>query len=300
VSVVSLGSWLTFEHIPHEDGLAVMHAAREAGIDFLDDARYDDHSGTAPIPTGWSEVVFGELFRGAGWVRDDVVVANKAWLEFWPGQSVAEEVGASLDRMGFDRIDLLYTAAPPDGYAMGDLVVDMDALVTAGTVRAWGFLNCAADVLRDACETARDRHLAMPSAVQLPYSVVARDWVEDPAMISVLDEFGVAVVASATLAGGALTGKYRDPFATGRLAGARDAARLDRALAAVQQLDVIGAGVGATPAQLAIAFALLNEHVASVLIGATHPEQIQENAGAAAVLDRLDVDRRTSLREIHC
>ena len=46
------------------DGLAVMRAARDAAIDFLDDARYDDETGTAPIPTGWSEVVFGELFRG--------------------------------------------------------------------------------------------------------------------------------------------------------------------------------------------------------------------------------------------
>ncbi|MBO0825139.1 MAG: aldo/keto reductase, partial [Actinobacteria bacterium] len=73
---MALGSWRTFERIPREQGLAVMLAAREAGITFLDDARYNDETGAAPIPTGYSEVVFGELFRAAGWQRDDVVVAN--------------------------------------------------------------------------------------------------------------------------------------------------------------------------------------------------------------------------------
>ena len=65
VSRLALGSWRTFERIPREDGLAVMTAAREHGISFLDDARYDDETGNAPIPTGYSEVLFGELFREA-------------------------------------------------------------------------------------------------------------------------------------------------------------------------------------------------------------------------------------------
>ena len=76
VSALALGSWRTFERIPQEQGVAVMRAAREHGIVFLDDARYDDETGTAPLATGYSEVVFGELFRAAGWRRDEVVVAN--------------------------------------------------------------------------------------------------------------------------------------------------------------------------------------------------------------------------------
>jgi len=78
VSALSLGSWRTFERIPKETGVAVMTAARELGIDFLDDARYDDVTGAAPLPTGYSEVVFGELFRAAGWKRDAVVVGNSS------------------------------------------------------------------------------------------------------------------------------------------------------------------------------------------------------------------------------
>jgi len=91
-----------------EQGVAVMQAARERGIDFLDDARYNDETGAAPIATGYSEVVFGELFRAAGWKRDHVAVANKLWWEFWPEHSAAEELDASLERMGFDYLDLVY------------------------------------------------------------------------------------------------------------------------------------------------------------------------------------------------
>lgn len=91
-----------------------MRAARECGVTFLDDARYKDETGTAPIPTGYSEGVFGELFRAAGWKRDEVAVANKPWWEFWPEQSAEAEVDASLARMGFDYIDVVYPWLPQD------------------------------------------------------------------------------------------------------------------------------------------------------------------------------------------
>src|SRR4051812_47091904 len=83
VSVMSMGSWRTLERITPDLGVAVMRAARDAGITLLDDARYDDETGTAPIATGWSEVVFGERFRAAGWDRHAVTVCNKLWWEHW-------------------------------------------------------------------------------------------------------------------------------------------------------------------------------------------------------------------------
>src|SRR3954468_13864020 len=101
VSVLGLGSWQTFDKIDREQGLAVMRAAREHGIDFLDDARYHDAEGR-------SEVIFGELFRQAGWDRDEVMIANKLWWEFWPEQDAAAELDGSLKRMGLDHVDLIY------------------------------------------------------------------------------------------------------------------------------------------------------------------------------------------------
>jgi len=140
VSALSLGSWRTFDRIPREAGLAVMTAAREHGIDFLDDARYDDETGTAPLPTGYSEVVFGELFRAAGWKRDAVVVANKLWWELWPEQTAADELDASLGRMRFDYFDLVYSERPPDGLPVQEIVGAVGELIAAGKARgstAW-------------------------------------------------------------------------------------------------------------------------------------------------------------------
>ena len=115
VSALSLGSWRTFERLPAADGAAILRAARDEGITFFDDARYNDETGRAPIPTGYSEVLFGELFRAAGLRRDDTVVANKLWWEFWPEQTAAAELDASLQRMRFDHVDVIYANAPPPG-----------------------------------------------------------------------------------------------------------------------------------------------------------------------------------------
>src|SRR5262249_60727766 len=89
VSAMSLGSWRTFEHLPPDTGAAILATAAGEGINFFDDARYNDETGQAPLPTGYSEVLFGELFRAAGLRRDEVVGAHKLWWEVWPEQNGA-------------------------------------------------------------------------------------------------------------------------------------------------------------------------------------------------------------------
>jgi len=298
VSRLALGSWRTFERIPREAGVAVMTAAREAGIDFLDDARYDDDTGTAPIPTGWSEVVFGELFRAAGWRRDEVVVANKLWWEFWPRQSAAQELDASLERMGLDHLDLAYSERPPAGLEVDDVVAQVGALIAAGKLRAWGLLNWPADLLAEAARSAAAQGVPMPAAVQLPYSLVRREAVEDRRTIDALEASGASIVASATLGAGALTGKYAGAGANGRIEKERDHPKHAPALAAGDELTLLGAQFDASPAQLAIAFALAHPSVASVLFGATGPEQVVENVAALEVLERLGDDGRARLRAV--
>src|SRR5215831_6693134 len=107
VSPLALGSWQTYERISREVGASVLARAREVGIDFLEVARYNDRTGTAPIPTGYSEVVFGEVFRASGWPRDEAFIANKLWWEFWPEQSAAQELDASLSRTGLNHFDFI-------------------------------------------------------------------------------------------------------------------------------------------------------------------------------------------------
>lgn len=290
VSRLSLGSWRTFERIPRADGLAVMRAAREHGFNFLDDARYDDETGTAPLRTGYSEVLFGELFRATGWDRDDTVVANKLWWEFWPGQSAAEELDASLRRMGLDHVDLIYANPAPDGLPVAELVAAVAELVRSGRARAWGVVNWQPGPLVEALSAVEEQGVDPPCAVQLPYSLVRRDWVESAEMSNALQASGAAVVASFVLAGGILTGKY-DAGGTGRADQDIDDPRFESAREHGRRLHALAGELGASPAALAISFALANPAVASVLIGATSPAQIAENTAAldidAAVVERV-------------
>jgi aryl-alcohol dehydrogenase-like predicted oxidoreductase len=265
-----------------------MRKAREAGINFLDDARYNDETGHAPLKTGYSEVVFGELFRASGWKRDEVVLANKLWWEFWPEQNAAAELDASLRRMGMDYIDLAYTAEPPEGLTVEQIVEQVGGLIQAGKLRAWGVLNWEPKELTEAARIASAQGVPGPCAAQLAYSLVMRSPVEDAEMIAALEGARCGVVASYTLAGGALSGKYADPAARGRITARLDQRDYSKALRAGEELGVLAGRYGATPAALAIAFALANPRVTSVLFGATLPGQIEDNLAAVDLVGALD------------
>lgn len=298
VSELSLGSWRTYERITRDAGLAVMRKAREVGINFLDDARYDDETGTAPIRTGHSEVVFGDLFRASAWKRDEVVLANKLWWEFWPEQSAEAELDASLLRMGMEYIDLAYAERPPEGLTVEEIVHQVGSVIKTGKLRAWGVLNWPAALITTAAAAAAQEGVPGPCAAQLPYSLVTRSVVEDPAMIQAVRSENVSVVASHALVGGALSGKYDHPGARGRIAGAADAADYADALRAGSELRKFAHDHGAQPAPMAIAFALLNPLVATVLLGATSPDQILENLTAVELIARMDAETIASLRLI--
>jgi aryl-alcohol dehydrogenase-like predicted oxidoreductase len=295
VSRLALGSWRTYERIGRDQGIRVMQAAREAGISFLDDARYNDETGRAPLPTGYSEVVFGELFRAAGWRREDTVVSNKLWWEFWPGETPARELAGSLGRMGLDYVDLIYAEVPPDGVGLEDAVGMITGLIRAGMARAWGTLNWTPEQMERAWQIAEREGAPGPAATQPPYSLVRREIVEDPGMRRLVATGNVAIVASYTMAGGVLTGKYDQDPRAGRAAGTLGQPRVAPAVAAGRQLAALARDIGRDPAPLAMAFALLNPAVATVLFGATRPEQVRANLGALAVADELTPDERTRL-----
>jgi aryl-alcohol dehydrogenase-like predicted oxidoreductase len=304
VSALSLGSWMTLEYLPKETGIAILTTARASGVDFFDDARYDDHSGTAPMKTGYSEVVFGEIFRAAGLKRDEVVVANKLWWEFWPRESAMAEVDGSLKRMGFDYLDLIYANPPPDSLRIPQLVGAVGELISSGKVRAWGVVNWPAHLIAEAVEVAATAGAPIPCAAQLPYSLVRRSPVEDGDMAEVLRGSGIPVVASAVLAGGALTGKYASNESTstetraGRVSNRLEDPVLRPALEAGEHLGTLAERVGAAPAALAIAFTLSNPQVASVLFGATSAAQVLENGSAPNLLSSMDDDLLAELRQI--
>jgi len=298
VSRLALGSWRTYERISRDQGVRVMRAAREAGINFLDDARYNDETGHAPLPTGYSEVVFGELFRASDWRRDEVVVSNKLWWEFWPDQSPAQELAGSLARMGLDHVDLIYSEVPPDGVGLEDAIDMITGLIRTGAARAWGTLNWTPDQMERAWQIADREGVPGPVATQPPYSLVRREIVDDPAMRRLAADRGVAIVASYTLAGGILTGKYDEEPGAGRAAGMIGQPQWAPAVAAGRDLAALARHIGEAPASLAMAFALLDPSVTTVLFGATRPEQIRANLGALALAERLTPGERDRLAAI--
>jgi aryl-alcohol dehydrogenase-like predicted oxidoreductase len=298
VSRLALGSWRTYERISRDQGVRVMRAAREAGINFLDDARYNDETGNAPLPTGYSEVVFGELFRATGWRRDEAVVSNKLWWEFWPDQSPAQELAGSLARMGLDHVDLIYSGALPDDVGVEDAVGMITGLIRAGAARAWGTFFWSPEQMERAWQVAEREGVPGPVATQPAYSLVHREIVDDPAMRRLAADRGVAIVASYTLAGGILTGKYDTDPGAGRAAGMIDQPQWASAVAAGRELAALARDIDADPASLAMAFALLDPSVTTVLFGATRPEQISANLGALALAERLTPDERDRLAAI--
>ena len=298
VSRLALGSWRTYDRITREQGIRVMQAAREAGLNFLDDARYNDETGHAPIPTGYSEVEFGELFRGAGWRRDATIVSNKLWWEFWPDESPAQELAGSLTRMRFDYVDLIYSEVPPDGASLEDAIEMITGLIVAGAARAWGTLNWTPEQMERAWEIADREGVPGPVATQPPYSLVQREIVEDPAMRRLAAAGNVAIVASYTLAGGVLTGKYDQDPEAGHRAGTVGQPRFAPAVEAGRELAALARDIGRDPAHLAMAYALLNPSVTTVLFGATRPEQVAASLRALEVADQLTPEERDRLAAV--
>ncbi|HET8978684.1 MAG TPA: aldo/keto reductase [Solirubrobacteraceae bacterium] len=301
VSRIGLGSWRTFERMEREESERLLAHALERGIDFLDDARYDDETGRAPIPTGYSEVLFGELFRAVGADRDAVVVSNKLWWEFWPDQDAVGELEASLERMGFDRLDLLYSSTLPAELPVPVAVEQIAAVLATGRIRAWAVVNWSADALAQAAAEAERVSIPPPCAAQLPYSLARLEWVEDPEMDAALERAGASLVPSAVLAGGALTGKYPAAAAAppgGRLAGDLANPRHRRALALGSALPELAQRLDTTPATLAVAFTLLHPRTASTLIGATRPAQVDAALDALTLAPRLEAEAVAELRAL--
>jgi aryl-alcohol dehydrogenase-like predicted oxidoreductase len=138
--------------------------------------------------------------------------------------------------------------------------------------------------------------VALPAAAQLPYSLVRADWVQDPVMEGVLADADIGLVASYVLAGGTLTGKY--------LRGETGRAEADETPAAVTGKQRAAAVVelarewGVTPASLAFSFALAHPRLASVLFGATSPEQLNQNIASLDVFHSLTDDQHRHLHEL--
>jgi aryl-alcohol dehydrogenase-like predicted oxidoreductase len=296
VSRLSLGSWRTYEQIGFDKSLEVIGRALELGITFFDDARYNDETGMAPLSTGFSEVLFGRLIAATGRPRTKLVLANKLWWEHWPREDARAELSGSLERMKLDHVDLIYAVTPPADLPVERVVEQIGGLLADGLARAWGVANWEANDLAVAVDAAAAAGVPAPVAAQLRYGL--SDWtMVDGPMNDALRRADAALIPSSVLAGGLLTGKYARSQ-DGRMAGELENPDWRSAIDAATELASLATELEATPAQLAIAFALDHPLTASVLFGATSVAQLEENVGALAVHARLDASAQARLAAI--
>jgi aryl-alcohol dehydrogenase-like predicted oxidoreductase len=278
VTVVGLGCNNFGGRVGLEGTRAVVDAALEEGINLLDTA---DIYGNG----GGSEELLGQVLEGR---RDRVLLATKFGGDMGDGTTargsrtyVRKAIDASLQRLRTDYVDL-YQYHRPDGVTPYEETFGaLDELVREGKVRYVGHSNMQARDVEEVDALARDRGLARPVSAQNQYSLLRRE-AEDE-LLPTCARLGIGVLPFFPLASGLLTGKYRrgEPRPEGTRLTGRDEVFTDETFDRLEALERFGEQRGATLLGVAIGGLLGQPAVASVIAGATKPEQVRANVAAA-------------------
>ena len=274
VSVVGLGCNNFGRRLDRAGTRAVIDAALDAGITFLDTA--DIYGGD-----GASERLIGEALEGR---RDRVVLATKFGMALTgdtgePRGSLAyarRALEASLERLRTDRVDLLYYHEPDGVTPLQETLAALAELAGEGKIRAFGVSNLDAAQLREAAASGDTR----PAALQNEYNLLERG--AERELLPLCREHGIGFVPYFPLASGLLTGKFRRdeaPPPNTRLAN-RPERLTDAAFDRIEALEAFARERGHSLLELAIAALASQPGVASVIAGAMSPEQVAANAAA--------------------
>lgn len=286
VSVLGLGGWTTFGGSVKDRRAirAIVKEAFDAGINFFDTADVYEK--------GACEREMGRVL--AEFPRNEIVLSTKL---FWPmsddvndrglsRKHVMESIDKSLARLGTDYVDVYFCHRFDPDTPVEETARAMDDLVRQGKVIYWGTSEWTGAQLREAHALCERRNLHRPQVEQPQYSLLARGKFETDVRPAALAA-GMGLVVWSPLASGALTGKYDGGVPRGtRLAAIdwlREAVLTEENRERVRKAKPLAERLGATRAQMALAWAAAQEGVSSVITGATRPEQLRENLGALSV-----------------
>jgi aryl-alcohol dehydrogenase-like predicted oxidoreductase len=295
VSEITYGNWVTHGSQINDDlAISTMHAALDAGITSFDTA--DVYAATK------AEVVMGKALKGQR--REGLEIFTKVYWPTGPGvndrglsrKHIMESCEGSLRRLGVDYIDLYQAHRYDYETPLEETLRAFDDLVRQGKILYVGVSEWNAQQIRDAIRIANDMGLDRIISNQPQYNMLWR--VIESEVVPASEELGIGQIVWSPIAQGVLTGKYKpgQPVPEGSRAtdtnGGADFVQrwlTDDVLTAVAKLEPIAADMKLTMAQLAIAWVLSNDNVASAIVGATRPEQITENAKAAGITLPEDV-----------
>jgi len=292
---VSLGLWHNFgDDMPFDRQREILTTAFDLGV-----THFDLANNYGP-PYGSAEENFGRHLRGDfKGLRDELVISSKAGWDMWPGpygqvggsrKYLVSSLDQSLQRMGLDYVDIFYHHRPDPETPLEETMGALDAIVRSGKALYVGISSYGADLTRQAAAILSD--LGTPLLIHQPsYSMLNR-WIETDGLLDTLEEVGAGAIAFSPLAQGMLTDKYLGGIPAGSRASqgkSLDPDLLsDEALGHIRALNDIAASRGQSLAQLALAWALRDKRLTSVLVGASSGDQIRANVGAVANLSFTD------------
>lgn len=281
---ISLGLWWNFgDNIPLDNQRALLRHAFDRGITHFDLANnYGPPYGSAEKNFGR---IFAEDFRP---YRDELIISSKAGWDMWPGpygdfasrKYILASAEQSLTRMGLDYVDIFYSHRVDPVTPIAETIGALDTLVRQGKALYVGISSYSAERTAEAVAVAND--LGTPLVIHQPaYSILNR-WVED-GLTETLEQSGLGAIAFTPLAQGLLTDKYLGDGTADRAqkrGSLPDAPLGEEALQILRSLNEIARDRGQSLAQLALQWTLRNPVVVSALIGASRPEQLDENIAA--------------------
>ncbi len=290
--LLSLGLWHNFGHDrPYDTQRAIVRRAFDRGI-----THFDLANNYGP-PYGSAEVNFGRMLADdLAPYRDELVISTKAGYDMWPGpygqwgsrKYLLASLDQSLQRMGLEYVDIFYSHRLDPDTPLEETMGALDTAVRSGRALYAGISSYNSARTREAAAILGD--LGTPLLIHQPsYSMINR-WIEDDGLLDTLDDVGAGCIAFSPLAQGLLTNRYLDGIpadsrvATGGAMG-QDMLTEDR-LARVRGLNDLATSRGQTLAQLALAWALRDPRMTSLVIGASSVAQLDDSLGA---VDRLDL-----------
>lgn len=291
VSEISLGSWITFgAQITEDTAIELVRTAYDQGVNYFDNADV--------YANGQAEIVMGKAIKGLA--RETLVISSKV---FWPTfdgpngrglsrKHITESIDASLKRLGTDYVDLYFCHRYDPDTPVEEVVRTMDDLVHRGKVLYWGTSEWEPSQVAQAIGTARQYNLIPPSMEQPQYNMFHRKRVEWE-LAPLCKDVGLGLTTYSPLYFGILTGKYNESIPSGSRASLEDMAWIrehitPETIGKVRQLTNLAQENGMTTAQLSLAWILRRKDVSSVVTGATHLEQLDENLSAPEMVDRLN------------
>jgi L-glyceraldehyde 3-phosphate reductase len=287
---LSLGLWHNFSH-GHalDDQRALLRKAFDLGI-----THFDLANNYGP-PPGSAEENFGRLLReDFAAYRDELIVATKAGYSMWPGpygngssrKYLLASLDQSLQRMGLDYVDIFYSHRVDENTPMEETAAALAQAVQSGKALYVGISSYSPERTRQMAALLRDWKI--PLLIHQPSYNLLNRWVDTSGLLDTLEENGVGCIAFTPLAQGLLTGKYLQQIPEGsrmfyegkRARGLTENMLSESNLHSLRLLQEMAHSRGQSMAQMALSWLLKDSRVTSVLIGASRPQQLEENVQA--------------------